>query len=138
LIQSKTRVEIWLPMSISVGNAIYRYIKEGRPSVIDDSHVFLKARAPYGLISPAVCRHAMERVLPERNILGSKFHVTRRTFATDLLKKGTKTSMIADALGHSNIGTIHKYLSLDEERMRLCSLSLTEIGLMSDRRTWNE
>jgi site-specific recombinase XerD len=138
LIQSKTSVEIWLPMSNGVGNAIYRYIKEGRPSVIDDSHVFLKARAPYGLISPAVCRHAMERVLPERNILGSKFHVTRRTFATDLLKKETKTSMIADALGHSNIGTIHKYLSLDEERMRLCSLSLTEIGLMSDRRTWNE
>lgn len=137
-IQSKTSVEICLPMSNSVGNAIYRYMKEGRPIVMDDPHVFLKTRAPFGPIGPSVCRHAMERILPERNIPGSKFHVTRRTFATDLLKKGTKTSMIADALGHSDIGTIHKYLSLDEERMRLCSLSLTELGLMSDRRSWNE
>lgn len=135
LIQSKTSVEIWLPMSNSVGNAIYHYLKEGRPSVMDNPHVFLKARAPFGPIGPSVCRHAMDRVLPERNVPGSKFHVTRRTFATDLLKKGTKTSMIADALGHSNISTIHKYLSLDEERMRLCSLSLTDSGLMLDRRS---
>ena len=134
LIQSKTGVEVWLPMSNSVGNAIYRYLKEGRPSVMDDPHVFLKTRAPFGPVSPAVCRHALERVLPERDIPGSKFHVTRRTFATDLLKKGIKTSMIADALGHSDTGTVHKYLSLDEEMMRLCPLSLMESGVMTDRR----
>lgn len=129
-VQSKTCVEIWLPMSVSVGNAIYRYLRNGRPFVMDDPHVFLKARAPFGSIGTSVCRHAMERVLPDRNIQGSKFHVTRRTFATDLLKKKTKISVIADALGHSDIGTVHKYLSLDEERMRLCPLPLTELGLM--------
>lgn len=138
LIQSKTAVEVRLPMSNSVGNAIYRYLKEGRPSVMEVSHVFLKTRAPFGPVSSSVCRHAMERVLPGRDIPGSKFHATRRTFATDLLKRGTNTSMIADALGHSDIGTVHKYLSLDEERMRLCPLSLTEVGLMLDGRAENE
>lgn len=135
LIQSKTGVEICLPMGNSVGNAIYRYLKEGRPSVMDDPHVFLKTRAPFGPIGPSVCRHAMERVLPGRSVPGSKFHAARRTFATDLLKNGTQASVIADALGHSDIGTVHKYLSLDEERMRLCPLSLTESGLMPERGT---
>lgn len=129
LVQSKTGIGIWLPMSNSVGNAIYRYLKDGRPSVTDDPHVFLKARAPFCPVGSSVCRHAMERALPERNVPGSKFHAVRRTFATDLLKKGAEVSLIADALGHSSIGTVHKYLSLDEERMRFCPLSLTEAGL---------
>lgn len=137
LIQGKTGVGICLPMGSSVGNAIYRYLKEGRPSVMDDPHVFLKTRAPFGPVGPSVCRHAMERVLPGRSVPGSKFHAARRTFATDLLKKGIQTSVIADALGHSDIGTVHKYLSLDEERMRLCPLSLTETGLMPERGTGN-
>lgn len=130
LVQSKTDVGIWLPMSNSVGNAIYRYLKDGRPSVMDDPHVFLKTRAPFGPVGPSVCRHAMERILPSRNVPGSKFHTVRRTFATDLLKKGAETSLIADALGHSGTGTVHKYLSLDEERMRLCPLSLMEAGII--------
>ena len=138
LTQSKTGVGVWLPMGNSVGNAIYRYLKEGRPSVMDVSNVFLKTRAPFGPVSSAVCRHTVDRILPGRDVPGSKFHATRRTFATNLLKRGTKTSMIADALGHSDIGTAHKYLSLDEERMRLCPLSLTELGLMPNGRNENE
>jgi len=76
LIQEKTGVENWLPMSVSVGNAIYRYLKDGRPSGKKDPHVFLKSRAPYNQVGPLVCSDALERVLPERNIPGSKFHVT--------------------------------------------------------------
>ena len=129
LIQSKTSKEIWLPMDVSVGNAIYRYIKEGRPSVVELPYVFLKTRAPYGPVSVTACQRSIERVLPERDIPGSKFHATRRTYATGLLKKGVKTSLIADALGHSDIGTVHKYLLLDETRMRMCPLSLEEVGL---------
>lgn len=125
--QQKTGVGIRLPMPNSVGNAIYRYLKCGRPSHTQDTHVFLKVRAPYDPIRPDECRHAIGRALPGAN--GTKFHKTRRTFATALLRGGVKTSSIADSLGHSSIATIHKYLALDEERMRLCPLSFKEMGL---------
>lgn len=133
LIQEKTGVENWLPMSVSVGNAIYRYLKDGRPPVKNEPYVFLKSRAPYNRVRPLVCADALERILPERNVPGSKFHVTRKTFATDLLKNGTPVSVIADALGHSDMTAVHKYLSLDEERMRLCPLSLSDLGLLVER-----
>ena len=129
--QQKTSVGIRLPMPNSVGNAIYRYLKNGRPSHTKDTHVFLKVRAPYGPIRPAECRHAIGRALPGAN--GAKFHKTRRTFATALLQGGAKTSFIADSLGHSSMASVHKYLALDEERMRLCPLSFEEMGLGGER-----
>lgn len=125
--QQKTGVGIRLPMPNSVGNAIYRYLKGGRPSHTEDTHVFLKVRAPYGPICSNECRHAIERALPGTN--SAKFHKTRRTFATALLQGGAKISSIADSLGHSSMASVHKYLALDEERMRLCPLSFEEMGL---------
>lgn len=125
--QQKTSVGIRLPMPNSVGNAIYRYLKDGRPSHTEDTHVFLKVRAPYGPICSNECRHALGRALPGTN--GTKFHKTRRTFATALLQGGVKASSIADSLGHSSIASVHKYLALNEERMRLCPLSFEEMGL---------
>ena len=41
----------------------------------------------------------------------------------------TKLELISDSLGHSTNGTVHKYLSLDEERMRFCALSLEDTGI---------
>lgn len=130
--QAKTKVEIKLPMSNSVGNAIYKYIKYGRPSVVKSPNIFLKTRAPYGPVGPAVCRQAMARIIFKESVRGYKFHTLRRTFASDLLKNGAKTSIIADALGHSNMDTVHRYLHTDEEKMRLCPLSLNETNLLGE------
>ena len=41
----------------------------------------------------------------------------------------TKVELISDSLGHSTDSTVYKYLSLDDERMRLCPLSLDETGI---------
>jgi len=136
LTQEKTDTMIRLPMPNSVGNAIYKYLKNGRPSTTVDTHVFLKVRAPHGPISSAECRHALMRALSGSGC--TKFHTTRRTFATDMLRSGVHVSAIADSLGHSNIATVHRYLSLDEDRMRLCALSFAEMGLSSEGRSSNE
>ncbi|EKD24614.1 MAG: Phage integrase, partial [uncultured bacterium (gcode 4)] len=57
------------------------------------------------------------------------FHSVRKTFATQLLKGNTKVELISDALGHRADGTVHKYLSLDEKHMRMCSLSMVDTGI---------
>ena len=59
------------------------------------------------------------------------FHVLRKTFATNLLRGNTPVTLISDSLGHSTNSTVYHYLSLDEERMRLCPLSMkdTKISL---------
>jgi integrase len=60
---------------------------------------------------------------------GCCFHNVRKTFATSLLAGSVNVKLISDSLGHSTDWTVHKYLSLDEERMRMCPLSLAEAGI---------
>jgi hypothetical protein len=117
-----------LPMPVSVGNAIYRYIKEGRPKVHSD-YVFIRHTAPYGKITNKTCTIALWSILPERKDVHGGFHVTRRTFATNILRTGAGASDVMDTLGHTDPTSVMKYLSMDEERMRQCPLSLSDLPL---------
>ncbi len=127
-IQQKTGVEITLPMPVDVGNAMYRYITEERRAK-SIPQVFLRLNAPYCPVGTNACIQALEKALPERNAGGSGFHVARRTFATCLLRAGTGMDTVADTLGHRGTGTVHRYLSLDDERMRMCPLPLRDYGI---------
>ena len=129
LIMQKTKVEIRLPMPVDVGNAIYSYLKDGRPSS-KDNHIFLRAKAPHGLLTSKICSMALWRILPERaKIKGGGFHVTRRTFATNLLRNKAEIDTVMDSLGHTDPTSVMKYLLFDESRIQECSLSLEEAGI---------
>ena len=84
---------------------------------------------PFNAVTKSVCLNALKKILPERNINGSGFHVTRRTFATDQLKNNVKKNVISDLLGHRSQEQLMKYLNLDSDRMILCPLSLKETNL---------
>ena len=71
----------------------------------------------------------MNKALPERDVKGSGFHVTRKTYATNLLVNDVPAQDVAEILGQRGLATVHKYLSLEESRMRLCGLSLSDKGL---------
>ncbi len=130
IIQQKTLTEVSLPLLVSVGNAIYSYIKSGRPKS-DSPYIFIRHHVPYGKLSRNSCIPSLQAALPERNEPGSGFHVTRKTFATSLLRKGNSIQTIADSLGHRQTSTVSVYLSLDEKRMRLCPLSLSDAGILA-------
>lgn len=44
-------------------------------------------------------------------------HLLRATFATNLARKGVDINTIANALGHSNLNTIHTYVLLNDEQV---------------------
>ncbi|MFG6363768.1 tyrosine-type recombinase/integrase [Schaedlerella sp.] len=127
--QDKTDTDLCLPMPIQVGNAIFAYLKSGRPGLAKTDSIFVQSKAPYGPLNKGACRDALERALPGRKVAGSGFHVMRKTFSTDMLRGGADPSSIADALGHSTNDTVSKYLGLDEQKMALCPLSLSEAGI---------
>ena len=98
IVMQKTKVEITLPMPVDVGNAIYSYLKNGRPRS-KDNHIFLRTKAPYGILTSKICSKALWRILPEREkVKGGGFHVTRRTFATNLLRNKTEIDTVMAAL----------------------------------------
>ena len=128
IVQDKTDYEIILPMPTFVANALFRYIMKERPDT--DSHsIFIKKYAPFKQVGNNACYHALKHALPERAVPGSGFHVTRKTYASNLLRNDVSVQHVAEALGHRGIAAVHKYLSLEERQMRLCGLSLHDRAL---------
>ena len=128
-IQKKTNVEVVLPIPTDVANALYRYLMKERPQS-ESRNVFIRERAPYRGTSRHACREALLSALPERDVPGSGFHVTRKTYASSLLAGGAGLDMVTEALGQRGTGSLHRYLSLDEDRMRMCPLGLAQEGLL--------
>lgn len=127
-IQKKTQVEVNLPMPTVVGNALFRYITQERHQK-DTPYIFLSENAPYTSVNRSACNRALDTALPDRDVYGSGFHVTRKTFATEKLKSGVGADVVAEALGQRSTASVHRYLSLDEGRMKLCALSLEKNGI---------
>ena len=133
-VQEKTGYELYLPMPTDVANALYRYIVKERP-VSENPRVFLRSKAPYcEFETTSACATALEKALPERNVEGSGFHVTRKTFATNKLQGGADPDEVKEMLGHRDRANVHKYLSLDESRMKLCCMDLGERSIRMEGR----
>lgn len=132
IIMKKTKTQITLPMPVEVGNAIYLYVTTGRPKTTAE-YIFVRSKAPYGKLTGKICTKALYRVLPERQeVTGGGFHVTRRTFATNLLRNHAGIDDVMDALGHRDPTSVMKYLLLDDERSRKCGLSLDCAGILME------
>lgn len=130
IMQQKTRVAHFHPMDARTGNAIYRYIKDARRRNTGSDMLFLKTKAPYDPVGCSACRNAMERA----GASTGRIHLARKTFGSSTLNSGATIVETAEMLGHSDCSNVHKYTSLDAERMRLCPLSLAETGLSIGRR----
>lgn len=126
--QQKTGKIITMPMPVKIGNILYRYLRDGRPQS-KEPYIFIRHEAPYDRIQRGVCRSALKRFLNLPHNSKCKFHSVRKTFATQLLEGNTKTELISDSLGHSTDDTVHKYLSLNASRMRLCPVSMADVGI---------
>jgi integrase len=123
--QQKTDAFLKIPMPTEVGNAIYRYILNGRPDAPSE-YIFITHRVPYAKLSRGVCRKALDRALSEPS---GGFHIARRTFASRLLINNVSAGRIAETLGHADNSSVMQYLSTDGERMRMCSLAMTTVPL---------
>lgn len=130
IIQSKTKVEHIHPVDVDTLNSVYKYLKNGRSNKGSNDYVFISTKAPYNPVSNNACNQALKRA----GASAYDFHRLRRTYATDILKAGATISETAELLGQSDTNSVHSYTLLDESRMRLCPLSLNEMGLSVEGR----
>jgi integrase len=129
IVQRKTGSPLTLPIPIEVGNALARYILEGRPSC-DIPNIFITLKRPYTAATPSRCYSSSVTILGKKgsptDIRG--LYVARRTFASGLLAAGNPVSIISRALGHSDPSSVDEYLATDLRRMRQCAIGLAGIG----------
>jgi site-specific recombinase XerD len=113
-----------LPLPQEVGEALARYLMEGRPSV-QSPYVFVSHKPPFAtpLTSGALTR-MMGRSLRQLQIEAPQYgtHVLRHSLATHLVNARVPIKEVADLLGHVSIDTTAIYTKVD--RVHLTAVAL--------------
>lgn len=124
---SKTGMCSELPLLREPGEAVLRYLKEGRPTSAH-REVFLRIHAPYRpfkdgrmLNGVTSARLKAARITPQGH---HGPHAFRHARAVSLLRSGVPLKVIGDVLGHTSAGSTTVYLKLAVEDLRAVGLTL--------------
>lgn len=119
IVRSKSGREETLPLEPRVGNAIIRYLRQGRPSA-HGRVLFLTLRAPHRALSTGglytlVNRH-LSKILPPGK--GHGPHALRHACARHLLEAGRTFKEVGDHLGHRSPDATRIYAKVDLVALR--------------------
>ncbi|MDY0165647.1 MAG: tyrosine-type recombinase/integrase [Thermoguttaceae bacterium] len=113
-IRSKSRREETAPLEPRVGNAIARYLREGRPSS-DTRIVFLTLRAPHRPLSAGGLYNVVKSRLAKQGLprRGCGPHGLRHAYARHLVESGRSFKEVGDHLGHRSPDATRIYAKVD-------------------------
>ena len=137
IIQKKTGQSLSIPFGSDTGKAIADYILQGRPDT-DVPYVFLRVEPPYRkLADTAVTSNILAKYMKKAGIThlpgdGKTFHALRRSMGTWMLESKVPLPTISQILGHRNIDSTKRYLSLATSMLSECALDIQHFG--SERR----
>ncbi len=128
LAQQKTDNGLVLPLTATIGNAIYDYITMERP-LSRDTHIFLGELKPYDQLKPGAMWYISSKIYTAASVrqeIGDRrgCHLFRYHLATVLAGKGIARPVISDILGHTAPASLDYYLSADIVHLRECALSI--------------
>ncbi len=118
-IRSKSRREETAPLEPRVGNAIARYLREGRPSS-DTRIVFLTLRAPHRPLSAGGLYNVVKSRLAQQGLpkRGCGPHGLRHACARHLAESGRSFKEVGDHLGHRSPDATRIYAKVDLTSLR--------------------
>jgi integrase/recombinase XerD len=119
IVRAKNGREETLPLEVSVGNAIARYLRDGRPKS-NSRTIFLRVHAPHRPLSSAgiynIVAHHLTRVSSPKRGRGP--HALRHACARHLVEAGRSYKEIGDYLGHSSPDATRIYAKIDIASLR--------------------
>jgi len=123
--QCKTSAPLELPLTNEVSVALFKHLKQTPPPP-PYRHVFLRMRAPMGLLKPSAVAEVFQSAV-RRSGLPISFHgahCLRHSLAMHLLKSGTPLKTIGDVLGHRTARSTPAYIRLATGDLREVSLPI--------------
>lgn len=118
-VRSKSGRKEAAPLEPRVGNAIARYLRDGRPRT-DSRIVFLTVRAPHRPLSGGGLYHVVERHISKSGVpkRGRGPHGLRHACARHLVESGRSFKEVGDHLGHRSPDATRVYAKVDLPSLR--------------------
>jgi len=119
VVRSKSGREERLPLEPTVGNAIARYLHEGRPAS-SSRIVFLTLRAPIRPLSSSGLHYIVKRQFHglSQPVKGLGPHGLRHACASHLIESGLTFKETGDHLGHRSVESTRIYAKVDLASLR--------------------
>jgi site-specific recombinase XerD len=118
IVHGKGRSLSRLPLPVDVGRAVVAYLKRSPRSTAART-VFVSCRAPYAsLSSPGIVQIA-HSALRAAGIDRGGSHRFRHTAATQMLRRGSSMTEVAQVLRHRHINTTAIYAKVDHASLRM-------------------
>lgn len=133
LTQHKTGEPLSLPLEPESGNSIADYILNGRPNSAV-KNIFLCHTGKIRPLDACSASGVVSNHMKHAGITAKRraFHALRRTFGTRLLQNQVSFELIQQLLGHRDMDSMKPYLSIDEQGLKLCALSLLSQGKVGE------
>ncbi len=129
-IQQKTKAPVYIHMPDNIKFLLLDYLKNYRPSS-DENYIFICEQTGKRYSSGELY-YVFNKYLNKTDInVGNRKHgphSLRHSLASNLLKHGTAMPVITGILGHKNLNTTSRYLSIDIETLRSLCLEVTLDG----------
>ena len=131
VVQNKTGEAIHLPLLVDVGNAIADYILHTRPKS-SSPYIFLRTIRPYKKLNNLgngkniISRYLAKAGIQHESWDGKTFHAFRRSQGTRLIEAEVPLPDVADLLGHKALDSTKRYISQNDDKLRVCCLDISE------------
>lgn len=128
---TKTNAYSYMPLMVTVGEALLDYLRLGRPQV-EVREIFVRSCAPYiamtNLYGMIRSRLAAAGVVPA----GKRGpHVFRHARAVEMLRASVPQKIIGDVLGHRSTESTNTYLKLATDDLRAVALEVPGMEVLS-------
>lgn len=124
--QQKTKLSITVALPKNLELLLIEYIKNHRPES-DSEYVFICRNSGKRYCNTSLFYVVNRHFKKAEVAIGNRKHgphALRHSLATNLLKNNTPMPVITGILGHKNLNTTSKYLSIDIENLRKCCLEV--------------
>lgn len=131
--QNKTGNPFTLPLTTTVGNAIFDYMTHERP-VNQDAALFICTNGANRRITANSMWNVSARIMNAAGIRRNKgdrkgLHIFRHHLATTLLENNISQAVISHTLGHSLPNSCEPYLSADFINLKACALDVSSFPI---------
>jgi integrase/recombinase XerD len=118
IVHGKGRSLSRLPLPVDVGHAMVAYLKRSPRSTAART-VFVTSRAPYASLSSSGVVQIARSALRAAGVDRGGAHRLRHTAATQMLRRGSSMTEVAQVLRHRHINTTAIYAKVDHASLRM-------------------